>query len=125
MLQVPALIMAVWIIDADVNFSIAIACPRDQRCSVHNQAAELSEGLLKPWKHILSRPDVRICILWEIRICLGKLGSLRWIFEGWSAVDVVGTLESIVMAVFERFFATGPADEPFCGWALEFGFASG
>lgn len=93
----------------------AITRSGHQRRRINDQCTQLLKAAPKGREIRLARPDIRGSVLGEL--CVDGGGALqgRVFVEG--AVEVVGALVGVVVAVAEGFFAQGPADEVFCGRA--------
>jgi hypothetical protein len=93
---------------------VPVARAGDEGGDVDDEGAEVLECRSKARQDVLGRPDVAGRVLREGRVPGCELGLDGVRVEGRAAVDVVGALERVRLAVLELLLAAGPANEPFC-----------
>lgn len=103
-----------FLIILDVGLRVLVTCTSNERSNVDDERSELPERRLKTRQKFLRWPYIRCCVLGERRVLLSD--RLLRLLESGSTVDIVRALQCVILAIFEGFLPTRPANEPFGRW---------
>jgi hypothetical protein len=110
------------LVSIEFRHTITITAASYEACNIDNEVAEGFEFRFEARQGVFAGPDVGGHHFDDVRVEFAGFGFEGSVVDG---VGVVGALESIVAAVCESLFATGPADVVFRFGLLDLGCAKG